>query len=462
MGSMYRRFISQLKKGLTFERIYQRCKRLARVLYRRIVLVLALFFCIGVGVVLASMSSLSSSLIDAQALQSASLSAHAINHARVLYSERAVSRARNVAGIQVTPEYMNYQGAIPNPATYTIELGLNISKQTPGRIVRLYSDFPLPHRQETGGAKDSFQREALVRLREHPNQPYFRKEVLDGRLAFRYAEAVLMEPSCVACHNAHPDSPKKDWRVGDVRGVMEVYQPLDDFVGITRNRLQGTFMMLSGLSVLAIAAIALVIARLRQTSQELEWKVAERTAELQRLAHLDGLTSVANRRRFDGYVYREWKRAQRDQLPLSLILCDVDHFKQYNDAYGHQAGDDCLRAVAKAIETVVRRPSDLVARYGGEEFAVILPNTPAAGGVQVAEAIRDRVRQLNIVHEQSQTNQYVTLSLGVTSFVPCRTDSLKHLIALADKALYGAKRQGRDRSILKLPETNMVSSKTDA
>ena len=461
MGSMYRRFILQLKKWFAFERIYQRCKRFARVLYRRIVLVLALVFCIGVGVALASMSSLSSSLIDAQALQSASLSANAINHARVLYSERAVSRARSVAGIQVTPEYMNYQGAIPNPATYTIELGLNISKQTPGRIVRLYSDFPFPHRQTTGGARDAFQREALVRLREHPNQPYFRKEMLDGRLAFRYAEAVLMEPSCVACHNAHPNSPRKDWRVGDVRGVLEVSQPLDDFVGITRNRLRGTFMMLSGLSVLAVAAIALVIARLRQTSQELEWKVAERTAELQRLAHLDGLTLVANRRRFDGYLYREWKQGQRDQLPLSLIICDVDHFKQYNDAYGHQAGDDCLRAVAKAIEATVRRPSDLVARYGGEEFAVILPNTPAAGALQVAEAIRDKVRQLYIVHEQSQTNQYVTLSSGITSCVPCRDCSLKDLIELADQALYVAKRQGRDRTILKRPEAHVTSDKTD-
>jgi diguanylate cyclase (GGDEF)-like protein len=171
--------------------------------------------------------------------------------------------------------------------------------------------------------------------------------------------------------------------------------------------------------------------------------------ELQRLATLDGLTQVANRYRFDEYLDQEWRRLSRHGAPLSLIMCDVDYFKRYNDTYGHQKGDDCLRAVAQAISHNVRRPADLVARYGGEEFAVILPDTTTEGAAQVAESIRLAVQQLKIEHSQSSASPYVSLSLGVYCIIPDRghpTESLtsKTLIAGADKALYEAKKKGRN------------------
>jgi len=171
--------------------------------------------------------------------------------------------------------------------------------------------------------------------------------------------------------------------------------------------------------------------------------------ELQCLASSDGLTKVACRRYFDEYLSKEWQRSIREGTPLSLILCDIDFFKTYNDTYGHLAGDDCLQQVAKAISHAVKRPADLVARYGGEEFAVILPNTDAKGAVRVAELIRLQVSSLQIIHASYPLKHYVTLSLGVASMVGKHELPPSALISDADKALYQAKESGRDRVVLK-------------
>ncbi len=167
--------------------------------------------------------------------------------------------------------------------------------------------------------------------------------------------------------------------------------------------------------------------------------------ELQRLAHMDGLTQVANRRNFDSTLAQEWRRLAREQHPLSLILCDVDFFKRYNDTYGHQVGDDCLRNIASAISIALKRPSDLVARYGGEEFAVILPNTPLQGAHHVAKEIQVAVRALGMAHVGSQVSKFVTLSIGIATVIPQSRFSPMSLVAAADRALYQAKLEGRDR-----------------
>lgn len=170
--------------------------------------------------------------------------------------------------------------------------------------------------------------------------------------------------------------------------------------------------------------------------------------QLEHRATYDGLTGVANRHRFDQYLDACWKQHCGGNSMLSLILCDVDFFKIYNDTYGHQKGDECLRQVAGAIQRQVKRPADLVARYGGEEFAVILPSTPVTGAVHVAEAIRQAVRALEIPHENSSVSWCVTLSLGVAGILPTPEVSPSTLIAAADAALYQAKSLGRDRVLL--------------
>lgn len=188
------------------------------------------------------------------------------------------------------------------------------------------------------------------------------------------------------------------------------------------------------------------VRRLLDQSQ-LYRQLEEANQGLQHLASSDSLTQIANRRRFDEYLDQEWRRMAREAAPLSLIMCDVDFFKRYNDTYGHQAGDACLQQVARAISCAVNRPADLAARYGGEEFAVILPNTEAEGAAQIAEAIRAEVKALEIAHTNSQVSNHLTLSLGVASTVPSPESSPAALIAAADWALYQSKAEGRDRVI---------------
>ncbi|MBD2415498.1 diguanylate cyclase response regulator [Nostoc calcicola FACHB-389] len=188
------------------------------------------------------------------------------------------------------------------------------------------------------------------------------------------------------------------------------------------------------------------VKRLIQQSQ-LQQKLEAVNFELQRLVTIDGLTEVANRRGFEEYFYQEWQRMKREQRPLSLILCDVDFFKSYNDTYGHRVGDRCLLKIAQAIKDIVKRPGDLVARYGGEEFAVILPNTDTEGATHVAEKICDAVRTLAIPHQNSQVSPYVTMSAGFATEIPQPNSDLEEMIAAADRALYQAKTAGRDRFV---------------
>ncbi|MGD1712492.1 diguanylate cyclase domain-containing protein [Dapis sp. BLCC M172] len=181
---------------------------------------------------------------------------------------------------------------------------------------------------------------------------------------------------------------------------------------------------------------------------ELYQKLETANQKLIELANIDSLTKVANRRVFDEYMDREWRRMAREKVPIALILCDVDYFKRYNDTYGHPAGDRCLQAVANTIKAEVKRPGDLVARYGGEEFVVVLPRTDAQGGFHIAELIRSQLLDLKLVNAGSQISEFVTMSLGVASTIPLLEFSWGKLIKIADEALYQAKAEGRDRTIM--------------
>jgi diguanylate cyclase (GGDEF)-like protein/PAS domain S-box-containing protein len=176
--------------------------------------------------------------------------------------------------------------------------------------------------------------------------------------------------------------------------------------------------------------------------KDLQDRLVERAAS-------DGLTGLANRRHFDERLRDEWARAKRDGTPLSLLMIDVDHFKKFNDQYGHQAGDACLRSVAQILTKEARRPADLAARYGGEEFALLLPATDAEGCAQVGERVRDALRQFGVSHAMNPPSNLVTVSLGGATNLPGGiTADCTSLLEAADRALYAAKDGGRDRLVM--------------
>ncbi len=241
-------------------------------------------------------------------------------------------------------------------------------------------------------------------------------------------------------------------------------------------------MVSIAVTVLAISSTALTLQKvdLKRKGAEaavvalnigLERRVEERTRELEKvsadlkaansaleqLALHDGLTGIANRRFFDAYLAAQLALARRHGRSLALVLCDIDDFKAYNDRYGHQAGDECLKRVAAAIQSCCRRPGDLAARYGGEEFAMILPDTELAGGTQTAEAARNAVAQLEIPHALSRAGSYVSISGGLSTFAGSGNTAAEQLVSEADQNLFQAKRSGRNQIVARQMQTQKAA-----
>jgi len=181
-------------------------------------------------------------------------------------------------------------------------------------------------------------------------------------------------------------------------------------------------------------------------------ELEEKNEKLELLSSLDGLTGLFNRRYFDDNLLKEWKQASRDKTPLSLLIVDIDYFKNYNDCYGHLEGDICLRKVAQALYESLLRPTDIVARYGGEEFTAILPNTGSEGAIKVAQRMMDYVVQLDIDHKESSVADMVTVSIGASSVFPTGKLAVTSLLDRADKALYEAKENGRNTYRMRLSD----------
>jgi len=175
-----------------------------------------------------------------------------------------------------------------------------------------------------------------------------------------------------------------------------------------------------------------------------EEKLMKLQRELEDLSFKDGLTGVANRRRLDALYEVEWKSARRNQEPLSLVLLDIDYFKQYNDHYGHVRGDECLKRVADVLRARAARPRDVLARYGGEEFALLLPETAAPGALHIAQLCRESIAAENIPHERSEVARAITVSVGVGTIVPSPSDDATRFLEEVDRCLYKAKERGRN------------------
>jgi diguanylate cyclase (GGDEF)-like protein len=292
------------------------------------------------------------------------------------------------------------------------------------------------------------------------------------REGYQIAEAKDGREGLALCREKHPDIILLDAMMPDIDGfefcahVQTLpngqYIPILMITGLDdRTSVDRAFAAGAADYITKPVHWAVLRQRLRRLIQQaqLQMKLEEANRELQRLASMDGLTKLANRRRFDEYLQQEWQRMQREQLPLSLILCDIDYFKPYNDTYGHQAGDRCLQQVAQTLQKTVRRPADLIARYGGEELAIILPNTQPSGAAHIAQTVCTAIKNLAIPHASSTVHSCITISAGAAGIIPPFDLSVEDLIAAADRALYQAKAAGRDRYCLDPKASLKPSSK---
>lgn len=193
------------------------------------------------------------------------------------------------------------------------------------------------------------------------------------------------------------------------------------------------------------------LSRMQEQLEKMNNELARSNRELHRLSSMDGLTSLANRRQFDETLEQEWQNAIDAGTALSLIFADIDFFKRYNDHYGHQAGDECLKRVASALQNTVHRPADLVSRYGGEEFVLVLPDTTDEGALAIAEKMLRNIASLDIAHENSDACDHVTLSIGIATLHPTAGSKPEQLIEAADQMLYRAKERGRNCIEIALP-----------
>lgn len=240
------------------------------------VFVLSIIFLIVVVTIVLHMKTLTSRLIVSMAEKNAALYSNALEELRTLYTSEVVERVR-ARGIEVTHDYQEKEGAIPLPVTLSMMIGERIGTHVQGARSRLYSDFPFPWRED-GGPKDDFEKKALEFLKNHPEESFSRIETFEGRESIRYATADIMRPSCVQCHNTHPQTPKVDWKPGDVRGVLEVIHPLDRFMKKTSEELRGTAIFLFIITLSALLLLLFLTGRLRQTSRQLH----QRTGDLEK------------------------------------------------------------------------------------------------------------------------------------------------------------------------------------
>lgn len=287
-----------------------------------------------------------------------------------------------------------------------------------------------PKRPEN--AADPWEIGALKRF-ERGEKQFSELTQMRGLPYYRHMQPLMVEKSCLRCHE------KQGYKEGDVYGGISVNIPAASINQFIEDRLQKLRITHSVIAAVGLFALSLF----RWTQKKMSRRLDKAKSHLH-LAYLDSLTMLPNRRYYDVFVRREWKRARRHGYCLSVIMIDIDYFKAYNDNLGHVAGDDCLRNVAKTLKKYFRRSGDLIARYGGEEFCVVAACEEGQAR-QLAEIMRTAVEMMHLEHPASPISKYVTISLGVAGRVPDEYGEFGDMLHQADQALYSAKSAGRNR-----------------
>ena len=407
---------------------------------------LAVVFFLSVGAMILHVSSLQSSLLRASAVYTASIVSGILSDVRTLYTSEVVQPASAV-GMDVTHDYMLSGNAIPIPATFSMQLGDLIGKNATGASSRLYSAYPFPWRSVEGGLTDDYSKKAWDQLSRDQGKPYMQFVETRQGLVLRYAVADVMRAACVECHNTHPQSPKRDWQVGNLRGVLEVIIPLQILNQQVSDQLVNIRLIYSLIGFLMFVGFFLTVHRLKLSEEILQLRSNDlevANQQLKDISESDALTQIANRRCYDARLSAEVLTAKRSDTTLSLLLVDIDCFKLYNDGYGHEQGDEALMQVAGIVNDCMLRETDFLARYGGEEFVALLPFTDVEGAISIAENIRVKIEAAAIPHKFSTHGNCITASVGIATQSGADIDA-GILFKTADKALYNAKAKGRNR-----------------
>lgn len=362
-------------------------------------------------------------------LQSARVMALSVNASRSHYSVTVTNKLGTHPDISVKAEYQDHDLTIPNPATFAIEVAAAISAKEDGFNVRMFSDYPFPNRQSQGGAKTEFEKQSLSHFRDAQHaggilKPRFSSTIISSGMVFEYIEPIVMETSCVDCHNTLGSSPKKNWKVGDVRGALSITQMMDQNSALT------DFENVAIYTILTVSVLWVLL--LMYSVQDSRKQILATSEKAMKIANTDPLTGLLNRRGLEQETSLAWEKYKLQQKPLAVIYCDLDKFKQLNDLHGHASGDAHLVQTANVIRSALREGTDFAARVGGDEFVIVL----LGASEQDAEMVANRMNKARLDYKNITVIEW---SLGVASLIPGDSNSPGELLNAADKAMYAVK-----------------------
>jgi len=373
-------------------------KKLLNLLHQHPLRSLSLLFIIGMVFILGSMFWLGQRINRHMSLQYASLYTRSLSEIRSFYSSDVAARARE-KGLMVSHDYKNHPGAIPIPATFSIELARQISASDAGIKTKLYSDFPFPWRKETGGAQDTYEFSALKALRANPDQPYVAFGEVDGRWSLRFSDPVLMKESCVACHNSHPDTPKNDWAVGDVRGIQEVILPLDSAMGTLKFGMLQTLVVLVVLTLIGLSILALVINALRNSLQKVEAYAEETRVANQKLTVINKATERFVPYEFLNTIHRksilEVQLGDQIRSDMTVLFADIRSYTTLSESMTPKDNFNFINAYLARVGPIIEGHRGFVNQFYGDGLMALFPENPI-DAVHTAIEMQDEIRKYNI------------------------------------------------------------------